>query len=139
MDVTAVDYLTHQAPRHLPDGVVAERFEVVANLLNHRERARIRLRVQVPEGDPSCPSLWPLHAGVENLEREVYDMFGISFDDHPDMTRILMPETWEGHPLRKDYPVGQHPRAVQGRPGVPLSIAPEPPTRHRHRHGHRLC
>ena len=116
MDVTAVDYLTHQAPRHLPGEVTAERFEVVANLLNHRERARIRLRVQVPEGDPSCPSLWPLHAGVENLEREVYDMFGITFDGHPDMTRILMPETWEGHPLRKDYPVGQIPVQFKGAP-----------------------
>ena len=116
VDVTAVDFLTHQAPRHLPDGVVAERFEVVANLLNHAARSRIRLRVQVPDGEPSCPSLWPLHAGVENPEREVYDMFGITFDGHPDMTRILMPETWQGHPLRKDYPVGQIPVQFKGAP-----------------------
>ena len=116
VDVTAVDYLTHQAPRHLPEGVGPERFEVVANLLNHRERSRIRLRVQVPEADPTCPSLWPLHAGVENLEREAYDMFGITFDGHPDMTRILMPEAWEGHPLRKDYPVGQIPVQFKGAP-----------------------
>ena len=79
--------------------------------------------MQVPEADPSCPSLWPLHAGVENLEREVYDMFGITFDGHPDLTRILMPEAWEGHPLRKDYAGRADPGAVQGRPGVPVSTA----------------
>jgi len=117
VDVTAVDYLTYQAPRHLPGEVVAERYEVVANLLNHRARTRVRVRVQVPDADPTCPSLWLHHVGVENPEREVFDMFGITFDGHPDMTRILMPEAWQGHPLRKDYPVGQIPVQFKGAPG----------------------
>jgi NADH-quinone oxidoreductase subunit C len=109
VDVCGVDYLTSAAARELPAGVTPERFEVVANFVNHADRTRLRTRVQVPEGEPTCPSLWPLHAGTENLEREVFDMFGITFDGHPDMTRILMPETWQGHPLRKDYAVGRIP------------------------------
>ncbi len=67
------------------------------------------MRVQVPESEPTLPTLFDLHPGTEAMEREVYDMFGISFDDHPDMTRILMPEDWEGYPLRKDYAVGSIP------------------------------
>ena len=116
VDVTAVDYLVADRPRQLPVGVEPERFEVVANFLNHRERTRARVRAQVPGDDARCPSLWALHAGVENPEREVYDMFGIVFEDHPDMTRILMPETWEGHPLRKDYAVGRIPVQFKGTP-----------------------
>ncbi len=115
-DVTAVDYLLAQHQRTLPAGIVPERFEVVAGFLNHTERTRVRLRVQVPEGDPSCASLWELHAGVEALEREVFDMFGITFHGHPDMTRILMPETWQGHPLRKDYAQGRIPVQFKGAP-----------------------
>lgn len=115
-DVTAVDYLLAQQARSLPIGISPERFEVVAGFLNHTERTRVRLRVQVPEGDPMCPSLWPLHAGVEALEREVFDMFGIVFEGHPDMTRILMPETWQGHPLRKDYAQGRIPVQFKGAP-----------------------
>ena len=93
---------------------MAERFEVVVNLLDLRARRRLRIRVQVPESDPVLPSLFDLHPGTEAMERETFDMFGISFDGHPDLTRILMPEDWVGHPLRKDYEVGAHPRAVQG-------------------------
>jgi NADH-quinone oxidoreductase subunit C len=59
--------------------------------------------VQVPESDPTVPTLFDIHPGTEAMEREVYDMFGIRFDEHPDLTRILMPEDWVGHPLRKDY------------------------------------
>ena len=63
----------------------------------------------MPEDDPTLPTLFDLHPGTEAMEREVFDMFGITFTDHPDMTRILMPEDWEGHPLRKDYAVGSIP------------------------------
>jgi NADH-quinone oxidoreductase subunit C len=116
VDVCAVDYLSAPGTRDLPAGLVPERFEVVACFINHAERSRIRLRVQIPADDATCPSLWPLHAGVEGPEREVFDMFGITFDGHPDMTRILMPETWQGHPLRKDYAVGRIPVQFKGAP-----------------------
>jgi NADH-quinone oxidoreductase subunit C len=108
VDVTGVDYLTHPG-RRLPDGITAERFEVVAGFVDLAGRRRIRIRVQVPESDAMLPSLFDLHPGTEAMEREVYDMFGIVFTDHPDLTRILMPEDWEGHPLRKDYAVGEIP------------------------------
>ena len=114
VDVTAVDYLSYSAPRDLPDGVDGERFEVVVGLLSHTKRERLRLRVQVPADDPTCPSIFDVHPGVEALEREVFDMFGIRFDAHPDLTRILMPEDWEGYPLRKDYPVGAIPVQFKG-------------------------
>jgi NADH-quinone oxidoreductase subunit C len=107
-DLTAVDYLTHPG-RTLPDGVEPERFEVVVNLLDMRGRRRVRLRVQVPEGDPTLPTLFDLYPGTEAMEREVFDMFGIVFDGHPDLTRILMPEDWDGHPLRKDAEIGRIP------------------------------
>jgi NADH-quinone oxidoreductase subunit C len=108
VDLTAVDYSEHGS-RTLPDGVVAERFEVVVNLLDMRERRRLRLRVQVPESDATLATLVAVHPGTEAMEREVFDMFGIRFDGHPDLTRILMPEDWEGHPLRKDYDAGRIP------------------------------
>ena len=77
---------------------------------------RIRARVQVPEDDPMLPSITHIYPGTENMEREIYDMFGIGFQDHPDMTRILMPDEWEGHPLRRDYAVGQVPVQFKGAP-----------------------
>lgn len=107
-DLTAVDYLSFPG-RSLPDGIVGERFEVVVNLLSVERRERIRVRVQVPEADASLPTLFDMYPGTEAMEREVYDMFGITFTDHPDLTRILMPEDWEGHPLRKDYDQGRIP------------------------------
>jgi NADH-quinone oxidoreductase subunit C len=60
------------------------------------------------------PSLFDIHPGSEAMEREVFDMFGIAFDGHPDLTRILMPEDWIGHPLRKDYEVGEIPVQFKG-------------------------
>ena len=113
VDLTATDYLL-MPNRALPDGVGAERFEVVVNLLSMKARQRIRLRVQVPGDDPSIDSLFDLHPGTEAMEREVFDMFGITFTNHPDLTRILMPEDWEGHPLRKDYDVGAIPVQFSG-------------------------
>ena len=100
-DLTAVDYLLY-AGRALPEGIAAERFEVVVNLLSIERRERIRLRVQVPEADAIIASAFDLYPGSEAMEREVFDMFGIAFENHPDLTRILMPEDWDGHPLRKD-------------------------------------
>jgi NADH-quinone oxidoreductase subunit C len=114
IDVTAVDYLDYEAPRNLPDDVEAERFEIVVGLLSMAERTRLRIRVQVPEHDSVVPSLFDVHPGTEALEREVFDMFGIRFDGHPDLTRILMPEDWIGYPLRKDYAIGRIPVQFKG-------------------------
>jgi NADH-quinone oxidoreductase subunit C len=115
-DLCAVDYLTHPG-RHLPDGVVAERFEVVVNLLSLSQVRRVRVRVQVPATDATVASLFDLYPGTEAMEREAYDLFGVVFTGHPDMTRILLPEDWEGHPLRKDYGVGRVPVQFKGAPG----------------------
>ncbi len=117
-DLCAVDYLAHPG-RDLPDGVAPERFEVSVSLVSFEHRRRIRARVQVPADDPTLPSLFPLYPGTEAMEREAYDLLGIRFEGHPDLTRILMPEDWEGHPLRKDYPVGR----------VPVQFKDAPPTR----------
>ncbi len=108
VDLCGVDYLLGPE-RALPDGVVAERFEVVVNLLSLAERRRVRVRVQLPEADARLASIYELHPGTEAMEREAYDMFGIVFDGHPDLSRILMPDDWEGHPLRKDYGIGRIP------------------------------
>jgi NADH-quinone oxidoreductase subunit C len=115
-DLCAVDYLAHE-DRLLPETVTAERFEVVAHLRSLEARSIVRLRVQVPVDDAVCPTLFFLYPGTENMEREAYDMFGIVFSGHPDMTRILMPQEWEGHPLRKDYGVGRVPVQFKGAPG----------------------
>ncbi len=115
VDLTGVDYLM-QMDRALPAGVRPERFEVVLNLLSTELRQRLRVRVQVPEADLTLPSIFLLHPGTEAMERETYDMFGIVFTDHPDMSRILMPDDWEGHPLRKDFGVGRIPVQFKGAP-----------------------
>ncbi|MGC8472223.1 MAG: NADH-quinone oxidoreductase subunit C [Acidimicrobiales bacterium] len=115
-DLTGVDYLSHPG-RALPPGIQAERFEVVANLLSLSLRRRARVRVQVPEDDPVVDTLWDLYPGAEAMEREVFDLLGVRFDGHPDLTRILMPEDWEGHPLRKDYGVGRVPVQFKEAPG----------------------
>ena len=93
IEVTAADYL----PR-------APRFEVVYHLLSMSNRRRLRLKVRVGADGvvPTVQDVWP---GAGWPEREVWDMFGIVFDGHPDLRRLLMPEDWEGHPARKDYPV----------------------------------
>jgi NADH-quinone oxidoreductase subunit C len=113
VDLTAVDYSEHME-RALPSSVTAERFEVVVNLLDIPHRRRIRLRVQVPETGAKVATLFDLHPGTEAMEREVFDMFGIEFDGHPDPSRILMPEDWNGYPLRKDFQVGTIPVQFKG-------------------------
>jgi NADH-quinone oxidoreductase subunit C len=115
VDLAGVDYLMHRT-RALPAGVTPERFEVAVNLLSLEHRRRIRVRVQVPEDDLTLPSIFELHPGTEAMEREAYDMFGIVFTGHPDLTRILMPDDWEGHPLRKDFGIGRIPVQFKGAP-----------------------
>lgn len=115
IDLCGVDYLSHPG-RPLPADVAPERFELVVSLLAHTPPRRVRVRLQVPESDPVVPTLFDLYPGVEAMEREAFDMFGIVFDNHPDPTRILMPEDWDGHPLRKDFGVGSVPVQFKGAP-----------------------
>ena len=113
VDLTGVDYLA-MPQRTIGFDIQAERFEVAVNLLSLSQRKRIRVRVQVPADDCTMPTLFDIHPGTEAHERETFDMFGIVFTGHPDMTRILMPEDWDGHPLRKDYSQGSIPVQFKG-------------------------
>ncbi len=116
-DLTALDH--HPAE---------PRFEVVYLLTAPSPPARLRLKVPVEGSDAAVPSATGIYAGANWLEREVYDMFGIRFDGHPDLRRILMPEDWEGHPLRKDFPLVEEPVQFAGhRPKVPSTIIPKTP------------
>jgi NADH-quinone oxidoreductase subunit C len=108
MDVTAVDHLVDAARLEVP-GVSQERFEVVANFLSHPRNRRLRAICEVPADDPTVPSLTGVYPGMNFGEREVFDMFGIAFDGHPELTRILMPDDWVGYPLRKDDAPGRVP------------------------------
>jgi len=98
-DVTAVDWM-RQKP---------QRFEVVANLVSMKHKIRLRMMTSLDRQDPTVASITPLWPGAGFAEREAYDMFGIAFEGHPDLTRILMPDDWEGYPLRKDFGVGSVP------------------------------
>jgi NADH-quinone oxidoreductase subunit C len=95
VDLCGVDYL----------GKKEVRFEVVYHLYSMQHRHMIRLKAEVPEDDAEIDSVMPVWQGVNWHEREAYDMYGIVFKGHPDLRRVLMPEDWDGHPLRKDYPV----------------------------------
>jgi NADH/F420H2 dehydrogenase subunit C len=115
VDITAVDHLLDGTRLEI-DGVAADRFEVVANYLSHVRNRRIRVICAVPADDPVVPSLTGVYSGANFPERETYDMFGITFDGHPDLTRILMPDDWQGFPLRKDDPSARVPVTFKGDP-----------------------
>lgn len=93
-DITAVDRYP-----------VEPRFEVVYQLRSMKTRERLRLKAPLPGDGPRIDSLVGLWPGADVLEREVYDLFGVHFIGHPNLRRLLMPDDWEGHPLRKDYPM----------------------------------
>ncbi|MEN6536137.1 MAG: NADH-quinone oxidoreductase subunit C [Bryobacteraceae bacterium] len=95
VDVTAVDYLSR-----------TERFDVVYVLYSFARNQRIRIKIRIPDGFKPRTATG-VHPTANWLEREVYDMFGIEFADHPDMRRILLPEEWQGYPLRKETPITQ--------------------------------
>jgi NADH-quinone oxidoreductase subunit C len=103
IDLCGVDYL-----RRRP------RFEVVIHLVDPDTPHRLRARVPVDGTDPVVPSITSVFPGANFYERETYDLYGIDFGGHPDLTRILMPDDWEGHPLRKDYAVGSVPVQFKG-------------------------
>ena len=93
-DMTAVDWYPS-----------APRFQVSYHILSHAFKERIRLRVLLDEVDPSVESITTVWVGANYYEREVFDLFGIRFEGHPNLRRIMLPDEWKGHPLRKDYPV----------------------------------
>jgi NADH-quinone oxidoreductase subunit C len=93
-DMTAVDWYP-----------LAPRFQLSYHILSHAFKERIRLRVMLDEAEPSVDSITSVWAGANFFEREVFDLFGIHFAGHPDLRRIMLPDDWKGHPLRKDYPV----------------------------------
>lgn len=93
-DVTCVDWYPSEP-----------RFEVVYHLLSIPNKERLRLKVHLNSSSPAVDSVTPLWTGANYFEREIFDLFGVRFSGHPYLRRILMPEDWEGHPLRKDYPV----------------------------------
>src|SRR5262245_48636816 len=99
MDLTAVDYLTYPGREDAP------RFEVVYHLYSVPHNHRVRIKTGVEEDTPVVPSAVPLWPIAHWFGREVWDMFGLRFANHPDLRRLLLYEQFEGHPLRKDYPV----------------------------------
>jgi NADH-quinone oxidoreductase subunit C len=93
-DVTCVDWYPNEP-----------RFEVIYHLLSIPQKERVRLKVRLPGDDPALESVTSVWPSANFFEREVFDLFGIRFTGHPYLRRIQMPEDWQGHPLRKDYPV----------------------------------
>jgi NADH-quinone oxidoreductase subunit C len=93
-DVTCVDWYPAEP-----------RFEVVYHLLSISKKERVRLKVRLDSSSPAVESITSVWPGANYFEREVFDLFGVRFTGHPYLRRLLMPEDWEGHPLRKDYPV----------------------------------
>jgi NADH-quinone oxidoreductase subunit C len=100
-DISAVDYYPHTPSTERP-----ERFGVSYHIYSMLYNRRLRLKIYVPEEDTTAPSVTSIWPGANWLEREIFDMMGITFTGHPDMRRILMPEDWDGHPHRRDYPLG---------------------------------
>ena len=93
-DVTCVDWIPS-----------APRFEVIYQLFSTVTKKYLRLKVRLSGDNPAVDSLTPIWPGANFFEREVFDLFGVRFNEHPNLKRIMMPDNWEGHPLRKDYPV----------------------------------
>jgi NADH-quinone oxidoreductase subunit C len=104
-DVTAVDWLVYNPDGGPPGQGRTPRFDVVYHLYSISLNHRLRLKVAVGEDDPTLPSVTPVWSAANWAERETYDLYGIKFSGHPNLTRILMPDDWQGHPLQKDYPL----------------------------------
>jgi len=117
IDCTCVDWLGHRVPR----------FDVVYHLYSVGKGHRLRIKVRVPEEDPTCPSLTPIWPGLNWHEREAWDLYGNRFVGHPNLKRILMYEEFEGHPLRKDYPVDGRQPLVEMRPVREVATQRNPP------------
>jgi NADH-quinone oxidoreductase subunit C len=107
------EYCVSVSGVHYPQQAGAE-LHVVYQLLSITHNRRLALEVSVPEGDARVPSVVAVYPAVDWHERETWDMFGVLFDGHPHLTRILMPDDWVGHPQRKDYPLGGVPVEFKG-------------------------
>jgi NADH:ubiquinone oxidoreductase subunit C len=116
VDLTAVDHLL-DVERDVPAGVEAARFEVVANFLSHPRNRRIRVVCEVAADDTTLDTLVDVYPSVAFAEREVFDMYGVRFTGHDDLARILMPDDWIGHPLRKDDSPARVPVTFKEDPG----------------------
>ena len=108
VDLTVVDWFRKKEPR----------FEVVVQFLSVSKNERKTVKVFVDDKDLSIPSITDVYPSANFYEREAFDMFGINFLDHPDLTRILMPDDWNGHPLRKNYGSGRIPVQFKNAPKV---------------------
>ena len=108
IDLTAVDWYRKREPR----------FQVIVNLLSVSKNLRVIININVPDDDLKIPSICEIYPGANFYEREVFDMFGIEFENHPELTRILMPDDWAGNPLRKDYGSGRIPVQFKNAPKV---------------------
>ena len=108
VDLTVVDWFRKKEPR----------FEIVVQFLSTSKNSRKTVKVFVNDEDLTIPSITHIDPSANFYEREAYDMFGIVFADHPDLTRILMPDDWEGHPLRKNYGSGRIPVQFKNAPKV---------------------
>jgi NADH-quinone oxidoreductase subunit C len=106
IDCTAVDWHSKREPR----------FDVIYHLYSTRRHHRVRLKVRVPESDPTSASLTPVWRGMNWHERETWDLYGIRFTGHPNLKRVLMYEEFVGHPLRKDYPIDKRQPLIDMRP-----------------------
>jgi NADH-quinone oxidoreductase subunit C len=108
VDLTAVDWYRKKEPR----------FELVVQFLSVSKNSRKTVKVKINDENLNIPTITDLYPGANFYEREVFDMFGIEFENHPDMTRILMPDDWIGHPLRKNYGSGRIPVQFKNAPKV---------------------
>jgi len=107
------EFLSSLSGVHWP-GDAGRELHVAVHLQSITHNRRIRLETTAPDADPHVPSLVPVYPTADWHERETYDFFGIIFDDHPGLTRIMMPDDWPGHPQRKDYPLGGIPVQYKG-------------------------
>jgi len=112
-EATRFELLSSVSGVHYPEDAGAE-LHVVYHLLSMTHNRRIRVEVSVPDADPHLPSVVATYPTADWHERETFDMFGVVFDGHPALTRILMPDDWPGHPQRKDYPLGGIPVEYKG-------------------------